>query len=69
MGLSSAIAFDMGGTTAKASFIRGGEVSLSAELEEPHGGDDLQYVPRRRLRFRGNHVSSLGGPAIFGPVV
>jgi N-methylhydantoinase A len=33
MGLSSAIAFDMGGTTAKASFIRGGEVPLSAELE------------------------------------
>ncbi|HVH75749.1 MAG TPA: hydantoinase/oxoprolinase family protein [Stellaceae bacterium] len=38
LGLSSLISFDMGGTTAKASLVAGGEIAVTAEYEVGGGG-------------------------------
>jgi N-methylhydantoinase A len=44
LGLSNLISFDMGGTTAKASLIAGGEVAMTAEYEVGGAGHSKRWL-------------------------
>jgi N-methylhydantoinase A len=44
LGLDNILSFDMGGTTAKASVIAGGEVAVTAEYEVGGGGNGKRWI-------------------------
>src|SRR5262249_59437280 len=44
LGLPNLISFDMGGTTAKASLIEGGEIKTTSEYEVGGGGNARRWL-------------------------
>ena len=64
LGLANLISFDMGGTTAKASLIAGGEITVTAEYEVGGGAGASAgcTVPATRCGFRSS-ISPRSAPA------
>ena len=62
LGLGDVVTFDMGGTTAKASLVEGGEYSRAVDFRRRSGGHcGLASAHRRRLPAQGARDRSRGG--------